>query len=91
LRSYLPAEWGSRVEPIFYGADGEALPSNAARLANLLSRTPAWIIVSKQLLQRYLDSSFGDRALDQINLRQVATFDKPGLRAQLAIYEVTRR
>jgi 4-amino-4-deoxy-L-arabinose transferase-like glycosyltransferase len=91
LRNYLPAKWGSRVKPIFYGEDGEALRSEAARVANLLHRTPAWIIVSKQLLHRYLESSFGDRYFDQVELREVAVFDKPGLRTQLALYEVTRR
>jgi hypothetical protein len=91
LRNYLPANWESRIKPIFYGEDGRALRSEDARLANLLSRTPAWIIISKQLLRRYLESSFGDGYLDQVDLREVATFDKPGLRTQLAIYEVMRR
>jgi hypothetical protein len=91
LRNYLPANWGSRVKPIFYGEDGRGLRSESARLANLLNHTPAWIIVSKQLLHRYLESSFGDGYLDQVDLREVATFDKPGLRAQLAIYEGMRR
>jgi hypothetical protein len=60
-------------------------------LENLLGRTPAWIVISEQLLQGYLDSSFGRTNLDRINLRQIASFDKPGSRARLAIYEVTRR
>ena len=59
LRNYLPAQWSSRVRPIFYGPDGKALGSETARLENLLSRTPAWIIIPEQLLQSYLDSSFG--------------------------------
>ena len=91
LLTYLPAAWKSRVKPIFYGQDGKALNSEDARLANLLSRTPAWIIISEQLLQGYLDSSFGRTNLDQINLRQIALFDKPGSHARLAIYAVSRR
>jgi 4-amino-4-deoxy-L-arabinose transferase-like glycosyltransferase len=91
LLTYLPAAWRSRVKPIFYGQDGEALNSEDARLANLLSRTPAWIIISEQLLQGYLDSSFGRTNLDQINLRQIASFDKPGSHSRLAIYAVSRR
>jgi hypothetical protein len=90
LRVYLPPEWANRVTPIFYGQDGSALRSEEARLENLLSRAPVWIIVSEQLLQGYLDSSFGRMNLAQINLRQLAKFDKPGSRARLAIYEVTR-
>jgi hypothetical protein len=91
LRNYLPAQWGSRVRPIFYGPDGKALRSEAARLENLLNRTPAWIIIPEQLLQTYLDSSFGRMNSGQISLRRIALFDKPGSRARLAIYEVTRR
>jgi 4-amino-4-deoxy-L-arabinose transferase-like glycosyltransferase len=91
LRNYLPAQWSSRVRPIFYGPDGEVLRSEAARLENLLSSTPAWIIIPEQLLQGYLDSSFGRTNSARINLRRIATFDKPGSRARLAIYDVTRR
>jgi hypothetical protein len=91
LLTYLPAAWKSRVTPIFYGQDGKALNSEDARLANLLSRTPAWIIISEQLLQWYLDSSFGRNNLDQINLRRIASFDKPGSHARVAIYAVSRR
>ena len=90
LLTYLPAAWTSRVKPIFYGQDGSVLRSEDARLENLLSRTPAWIIISEQLLHGYLDSSFGRINLDRINLRQIASFDKPGSRERLAIYEVTR-
>jgi 4-amino-4-deoxy-L-arabinose transferase-like glycosyltransferase len=91
LLTYMPAAWNSRVKPIFYGQDGKALSSEDARLENLLSRSPAWIIISEQLLQWYLDSSFGRTNLDQINLRQIALFDKPGSHARLAIYAVSRR
>lgn len=89
LRTYLPAEWGSRVTPVFYGQDGNALRSEDARLRNLLDRAPVWIIVPEQLLQGYLDSTFGRMNLAQINLREIAKFDKPGSRARLAIYEAT--
>jgi len=91
LRNYLPAQWSSRVRPIFYGPDGKALGSETARLENLLSRTPAWIIIPEQLLQSYLDSSFGRTNSGRINLQRIATFDKPGSRTRLAIYDVTRR
>jgi Dolichyl-phosphate-mannose-protein mannosyltransferase len=91
LLTYLPASWKGRVKPIFYGQDGKALNSEDACLANLLSRTPAWIIISEQLLQGYLDSSFGRINLDQIDLRQIASFDKPGSHGRLAIYAVSRR
>jgi hypothetical protein len=91
LLTYLPAACQNRVKPIFYGQDGKTLNSEGARLANLLSRTPAWIVISEQLLQGYLDSSFGRSNLDQINLRQIASFDKPGSHGQLAIYAVSRR
>jgi hypothetical protein len=90
LRTYLPADWASRVAPVFYGQDGKTLPSEEARLENLLSRAPVWIIVSEPLLRGYLDSSFGRMNLARIKLRQLAKFDKPGSRARLAIYEVTR-
>ena len=91
LLSYLPAAWMGRVKPIFYGDDGEPLRSEDARLENLFSRTPVWIIISEQLLQGYMDSSFGRRDSQQINLRKIAEFDKPGSHAQLAIYTATRR
>jgi Dolichyl-phosphate-mannose-protein mannosyltransferase len=91
LLTYLPAAWIGRVRPIFYGNDGELLQSEDARLENLFSRTPVWIIISEQLLQGYMDSSFGRRHSDQINLRQIAEFDKPGSHARLAIYAVSRR
>jgi hypothetical protein len=90
LRSYLPPEWTGRIKPIFYGEDGKALRHETARLKNLLANLPAWIVISEQLLPGYLDSSFGPGA-EKINLRQIAKFDKPGTRAQLAIYAVTLR
>jgi hypothetical protein len=90
LLTYLPAAWIGRVKPVFYGQDGETLRSEDARLENLLSRTPVWIIISEQLLQGYLDSSFGRTKSDRINLRQIAAFEKPGSGARLAIYEATR-
>jgi hypothetical protein len=91
LLTYLPAAWRSRVKPIFYGQDGKTLGSDDARLANLLSSTPAWIIISDQLLQWYLDSSFGQTNLDRIDLRPIASFDKPGSHGRLGIYAVSRR
>jgi hypothetical protein len=91
LRIYLPAAWSDRVRPVFYGDDGKELRGEAARLANLLGHTPAWIIVSRQLLPRYLSSNLGSEASDRLTLRQVAEFDKPGSRAQLTIYEARQR
>jgi 4-amino-4-deoxy-L-arabinose transferase-like glycosyltransferase len=91
LRNYLPSEWNRRVTPIFYARDGKVLSSEEERLANVLSRTPAWLIISRQLLQHYLISSFGEKNADRVKLRQLAIFDKPGLRTQLAIYEVVRQ
>jgi hypothetical protein len=91
LLTYLPANWHARVKPVSYGGDGGLLRSDAARLGNLLSRTPVWIIVPEQLLQGDLESSFGRLQPGQINLHQVAAFDKPGLRSRLAIYELVRQ
>ena len=91
LLTYLPATWTSRVKPIFYGEDGKELRSDAARLENLLNHVPARIIISEALLPGYLASTFGSANVEQINLRQIAVFDKPGSRARLAIYAVTRR
>jgi 4-amino-4-deoxy-L-arabinose transferase-like glycosyltransferase len=88
LLTYLPAAWLSRVKPIVYGPGGEKLSSQDARLQNLLSQTPVWIIVSEELLQVYLSLSFGPTKGEQIPLRKIAVFDKPGSRARLAIYEV---
>jgi 4-amino-4-deoxy-L-arabinose transferase-like glycosyltransferase len=90
LRSYLPPEWAGRVKPIFYGEDGNALRHETARLNYLLANLPAWIVISEQLLPGYLASSFGS-GTEKINLRQIAKFDKPGTRAQLAIYAITLR
>jgi hypothetical protein len=91
LRTYLPAAWSNRVQPVFYGDDDKELRSEEARLANLLSHTPAWIIVARQLLPLYLSASFGSKAVDRLTMRQVAEFAKPGSRAQLAIYEARQR
>jgi hypothetical protein len=91
LLSYLPAQWTSRVRPIFYGDDGRMLDSKEARLANLLEHTPVWIIISDRLLQVYLDSDFGRLDSALIGVRPIAQFDKPGSHSRLAIYEVTRR
>jgi hypothetical protein len=91
LLSYLPASWTHRVKPVLYGEDGRELRSDDARLENLLNHGPARIIISEGLLQGYLASTFGSANIDQIDLRQIAVFDKPGSRARLAFYAVTRR
>jgi 4-amino-4-deoxy-L-arabinose transferase-like glycosyltransferase len=91
LLSYLPASWRTRVKPVSYGADGAALHTDADRLRNLLSRSPVWIIVPEQLLQVDLQANFGRLDPEQVSLRQIAAFDKPGLRARLAIYQVAQR
>jgi hypothetical protein len=91
LLAYLPANWQGRVKPIYYGGDGAVLRSDEQRLANLLSRIPAWIIVPEQLLQGDLATSFGRLDPDQVHLRRLAEFDKPGLQARLGIFEVARQ
>jgi Dolichyl-phosphate-mannose-protein mannosyltransferase len=91
LLTYLPVNWQGHVRPIYYGEDGQFLRGSEERLRNLLKRTPAWIIVPEQLLQGDLESTFGPSSPDQIDLRHIAAFDKPGLHTRLAIYEVVRR
>lgn len=91
LLSYLPASWRTRVKPVSYGADGAVLHTDADRLRNLLSRTPVWIIAPEQLLQLDLQANFGRLDSGQLQVRQIAAFDKPGLQARLAIYEVLGR
>ncbi len=88
LRTYLPREWSNRVQSVNYGDDGRLLRSEQERLVNLLDHTPAWIIVSEQLLQLYMQADFGRGGVARLKLRKIATFDKPGARGQLAIYEV---
>jgi 4-amino-4-deoxy-L-arabinose transferase-like glycosyltransferase len=91
LRLYLPPAWSERVRPVLYADDGQTLRSEEARLGNLLSHTPAWIIVSAPLLQGYMSANFGRSGAEQVKLRQVVAFDKPGSRAWLVIYEAARR
>jgi hypothetical protein len=91
LRTYLPAAWSARVGTIFYRRDGALLTTAQARFEELPSAAPVWIIVSPQLLPQYLNSSFGSTNAAHIRLQQVAVFDKPGSRAQLAIYDVAAR
>jgi hypothetical protein len=97
LLAYLPAQWHGRVKPVFYGQSGKALGTEEARLENLLSGGPAWIIISERLLQGYLESSFGAENAGHIRLRQIAafdkpdSFDKPGPPNRLAIYEAMRQ
>jgi hypothetical protein len=91
LLTYLPPEWSHRVKTVFYARDGTPLRSDQARLENIIRQGRAWIIVSQQLLDGYLDSSFGPSFSSRFGLRQIAMFDKPGARARLAVYEVMRR
>jgi hypothetical protein len=89
LLTYLPREWRRRVGPVFYDGDGKVLRTERERLEHLLQQ-PAWIVISQQLLQRYLVTTFGEEGARQLKLRQIALFAKPGRCAQLAVYEVTR-
>jgi hypothetical protein len=91
LRNYLPPAWSSRVSPVYYDGNGPVLHSETERLDNLLNHSPAWIVIPAQLLNRYLDSTFGSRNRDRIVLRRVEEFRKPGSLVQLGLYEVTRR
>jgi hypothetical protein len=91
LRSYLPMQWRTRVSPVFYGQDGRMLRSEEGRWRNLWSTPSAWIVISPQLLSRYLDASFGPAHASQLALHAVATFDKPGGHTQLALYQVLPR
>lgn len=92
VRNYLPPSWNSRIAPVYYGDNGQFLRGEPARLQNLLEHTPTWIVIPVQLLDGYLDSTFGRPDLNSlIELQRIATFDKPGARVQLAIYRVTRR
>jgi len=90
LLTYLPAAWRGRVKPIFYGAGGKVASSNAERLGNLFGAAPVWLIVPEQLLRGDLESSFGSANPPQLRLRRMAEFNKPGMRARLALYEVMR-
>jgi 4-amino-4-deoxy-L-arabinose transferase-like glycosyltransferase len=90
LRTYLPAAWSARVGTIFYGRDGALLTTAQARFEELESAAPVWIIVSPQILPQYLNSSFGPENAARIRLQQVSVFDKPGSRAQLALYAAGR-
>jgi len=90
LRTYLPADWRDRVQPVSYGVNGSVLRSAAARRANLLSQYPVWIIVPEALLQEYLKRTLGVDSAEQVGLQQIARFAKPGSRGALALYEVTR-
>ena len=91
LLTYLPEDWRRRVKPVIYGPDGSELRSADARWENLFSRTPAWIIAPESLLSGYLESSFGPVNSQRIDLRQVAMFDKPGMRTRLGLYEARAR
>jgi len=88
LLTYLPREWRARVEPIFYGRDGRTLRTEQERLDSLLQSHPTWIVMSQQLLQRYLIMTFGRDGASRVELRQIALFAKPGDGGQLALYEI---
>ncbi|HXI77876.1 MAG TPA: glycosyltransferase family 39 protein [Steroidobacteraceae bacterium] len=90
LRTYLPSSWSSRVATIAYGPDGGVLRTEQARIDRLFSQSPVWLVVSPQLLQQYLAANFG-AGTGELRLRELTSFDKPGARAQLAIYDVARR
>jgi hypothetical protein len=89
LRSYLPAAWRGRVTTVFFGTDGRVLRSDGERLQNLLTPPGSWLIAPEPLLRRLLESSVGATNAARLRLRPLATFDKPGERTRLAIYEVT--
>jgi hypothetical protein len=88
LRSYLPPEWRARVRPVFFGRDGENLRTDADRRAQLLETLPVWVVAPQDLLDRYLESSFGPAGSRTFTLRRVAAFDKPGSRTRLTLQEV---
>ena len=90
LRNYLPLQWGSRVSPVLYGHNGAQLRTAEQRADNLLGCASAWLIVPEPLLQYYMDSDFGRAWAQQLRLRRLVAFDKPGARTQLALYEITR-
>lgn len=89
LRNYMPAARRNRIGTIFYGPEGQSLLTAAGRLQNLQSHTPAWIVVAPQILDGYLQSSFGRAGPAPRDLRRIAVFDKPGGKVQLALYEVS--
>jgi Dolichyl-phosphate-mannose-protein mannosyltransferase len=90
LLTYLPRSWRHRVQYVFYGRDGKPLGKEHERMNHLLESHPVWILISQQLLQRYLVTTFGPDGANQVKLRQIALFDKPGKWGQLALYEVIR-
>jgi hypothetical protein len=88
LKTFLPREWEGRVRPAVYAADGAMLRTPEQRLDNVIQASPAWVLVSEELLQGYLDSTFGSgQAL--LQLRLIRRFERPGTRAKLALYEAT--
>jgi 4-amino-4-deoxy-L-arabinose transferase-like glycosyltransferase len=91
LLAYLPKQWSQRVRTIAYAEDGKELRSEQARLDNLFEHPPAWIVIPEPLLHTYLDATFGKAGQNQIQLRRIARFDKPGGRVQLALYQAMRR
>jgi len=88
LKTFLPREWKDRVRPAFYAADGAVLRTPEQRLNNVIEASPTWALVSEELLESYLDSTFGSsQAL--LQLRLIRRFERPGTRSKLALYEVT--
>jgi hypothetical protein len=71
-----------------YDANGRLLRTPAERLANLALHAPVWLVISKQLLARYLDTSLGQSYADSVRVREIAEFAKPDGRTQLAIYQL---
>jgi hypothetical protein len=88
LQTYLPRDWRPRVQPLFYGADGQELPEAAQRRANLLAHLPAWIIAPEALFDRSLLAAIGDP--QGLQVQRLAAFDKPGRRTQVSLYSVAR-
>jgi hypothetical protein len=87
LRSYLPRGWSDRIKTVSYGPAQEVLTGNRERLENFRRDGRVWILIPEPLLNRYLESSFGDAY--HPDLRLVAAFDKPGARVRLALFEAT--
>ena len=88
LKTFLPREWKDRVRPASYAADGAVLRSPGQRVNNVIGASPTWALVSEELLETYLDSTFGSSQA-RLQLRLIRRFERPGNRSKLALYEVT--
>ena len=91
LLTYLPKDWRTASSPWSMAQTAASCEARMHAWKNLFSRTPAWIIAPERLLADYLESSFGQLNVEQIDLRQIAIFDKPGMRTRLGLYEIVRR